>query len=1155
MYRFTISLLASCIFLLPTFASNIVVLPQENSGSTTGYIYSPEPFTQLGTFNVDPTAFQVIWHPNGQKFYTLSKSLNKSIAIFSGSSPYAETASRALGGVSTGKISPDGRRLFILAAGVVIYETSGDQEITRVNTCGDTSCVPLDVEFSIDSSRAFVLNSNGTIVAINLGNNAIVSRLSIANASTIAAAPNGLLYVTAQNRLLEIDGRETLVQVGADIPITGANCLRPQFTPDGSRVVVACNVIGSTQIYVMDILSRSIATAAIQGAAAERMQVVSNTTALYYIGVSNVIFRGGLVSPLADPTQFELSGSGVFSGGRFFVTTDEQPSNRFLFSTTSNAISRINLESNSLSNAITQNTLVGPTFFTGRAPTGIPFSLIAINPSQNVIQSQRGRPLVVRALDSSTRPLNNVTINFLSASNAIQFDAGSVTTNKDGYATVNFTAPSVTGTYTVSASSPGSQGQTFTLNVTASPNTGGGGGTGGGTGGPQPIEIVSGNGQLVYAQFFAPQQLTVRLRDGAGNPLANANVNWEITSGEGNLAQSSTLTDTRGIAQTSISTNLFYNDGFNRPKATVIRASSVGGNSVNFTLTAYPAFGPPPFLIPSTIPNIILVSPVEGTTLRVPAGGTLAGAIKATILGATLSGFGIPMSGIGFSGTTGNDPESAPTATCLQTVQSDSQGNVSCDLVAGPKLGTAQFNACLGNCNAPGRSFTFNVEVVSGAPAVITKRQGDGQSGAPGTLTPLLLRGAVADSFGNNLSGVNVRVEILSGDATIESLNNITRDNGEFSFLVRFGSIPGEVRIRTTAGAATANWTVTNNVTVGNFVRLTGDSQSAVIGRPFATPLSVQLFDSQARPIPGAAVTFAIQSGQVTLSASSAITNSQGIATVNATAGTLAGPISVSASAVNRVVTFSLTALPPGPTLSRVANAAGFQAGLVPCGLATVFGSNFAPNLNGVVMGNTFVGPYTTRLNNVSIEVGSRTAPIVSLANLNGQEQVTFQTPCDVAPGNSTLRMQVGEGSGSLAVTVLPVQPGIFETTDSTGRRIGVVVKADGTYMTRENPAVRGEVLIGFFTGLGQTLTPTTTNNPGAFNNSTQVAAQIIIGINNEGAPVLSATMAPGLVGIYVVQFSVPDNATTGTDRPYAIGAVGSDGAYVPGNPSLIHIR
>jgi len=1133
------------------------VLPQENSGNTTGYIYSPEPFTQIGTFAADPLAFEAVWHPNGQKFYVVSKSLTKSISVYSGTAPYAETTFRSLANISTAKISPDGRRLIVLSQAVRIYDTATDQEITGLNTCGDTPCNPIDVDFSIDSNRAYILNSNGSLVAINLGNNTVGSRLNIQNGpTTMMVGPTGLIYVTAQNSLLEIDGREALALVGTSIPITGSNCLRPQFTPDGSRVVVACNVIGSTQIYVVDVITRTISQASIPSAVAERFKIISNSTALYYVGVSNTVFRGGLVSPLANPIQLELSGTGVLTGGRFLVTSDEQPTNRYFFSNVSNTVSRINLETNSLNSSIAQTTFVGPTFFTGRAPTGIPFSLITISPSQSAVQNTRGRPLVVRALDSAARPLSGATVNFTTNNTGIQFDSGAAITNKDGYATVSYTAPNATGTYTVNASTGGSQGQAFTINVTATGGSGGGGGGGGGTpGGPQPIEIIAGNGQLILSSTLTPQPLTVLVRDGAGNPQPNITVSWQVESGGGNVTQATTITDASGRTATQFGIGApFYNDAFNGPRVSIIRASSPNG-SVDFSVTSYPQSGPPPNLIPANPPNIQLITPAEGSTIRVPAGGTILGAIKATIASGTLAGFGSPIQSIGFLGTTGNDSEEAPTAFCKQNNLSNGQGEASCDLVAGSRLGTTNFQACLGSCAVPGRRFTFVLEVVAGSPGAITKKQGDNQSGGPGTLTPLALRGTVSDSFGNKLGSVRVRVEVISGDAAIESLFNNTNADGDFSFLVRFGSTPGEVKIRTSAGNASTIWTVTNNVTIGNFTKISGDNQSVAIGRPFTTPLSVQLFDAQGRAIAGATVTFAVQSGQASLSATSAVTNSQGIATVNATAGTTAGNISISASAVSRVVTFSLAALPPGPTILSVSNAAGFQTGLVPCGLATLFGSNIAPNLNGVVLGNSFVGPYSLRLNNVSLEVGGRTAPIVSLANLAGKEQVTFQTPCDVAPGPSTLRLQVNEGSSSFAVTVFHVQPGIFETTDSAGKMVGVLIKADGTYMTRENLAVRGENLIGFFTGLGQTVTPITTNTPGAYNNSSQVAAQIIIGVNNEGAPVLSSTMAPGLVGIYIVQFTVPENAVTGVDRPYGVGAIGADGAYVPGNPSLLHIR
>lgn len=1166
MLRLSLSLIAAFVLLTPVFASNIVVLPQENSGITTGYVYSPDPFTQIGTFVADPSAFEAIWHPNGQKFYVISKSPTKSIAIYSGTTPYTETAFRSLPNISMAKISPDARRLLVLSQALRIYDTVIDQEITGLNTCDQSNCFPIAVDFSIDSARAFVLNSNGSLVAVDLNSNSIVSRINLGNQPTgMVVGPTGLIYVNAQNRLLEIDGRSAIVQIGADIPLTGSNCLPTQFTPDGSRAVLACNVNGSTQIYVVDLNTRAVNSSSISGAVAERFKVSSNSTALFYVGGSNTVFRAGLVFPLSNPVQIELSGTGVLSGGRYFVTSDEQPSNRYFFTNSSNSISRINLESNSLSSSVVQPTFVGPTFFTGRATTGIAASLTLINPTQTAVQGQRGRPLVVRALDSTSRPLSGVTVNFTSADNTFQSDNQSAVTNKDGFATVSFTAPSATGTYNITTSISGSQGQSFTINVTGSgsPNPGGGSPGGGSPGGGspgggspgtvQPIEIVSGNGQIMLAQILAPRPMVVRVRDGLGNPQSGVLVSWQVIGG-GNILLSNTFTDSRGLAQNQFGSELFYNDGFSGPRVSRIRASALNG-SVEFVATGYPQSSPPPNPIPASPPRITLVSPSEGSTIRVQAGSTTNGAIRATIFSGLLAGFGAPLPNIVFSGSTGLDPEIEPTASCLQTSVSTVQGDIACDIVAGTKLGTANFQACVGNCQNPGRSFGFVVEIVAGPPGNIIKRQGDNQSGGPGSVAPLALRGTVTDQFGNRLPNVSVKVEVISGDANIESLFGTTTPEGDFSFLVRFGTTPGEVKIRTSAGAATATWTVTNNVTVGNFVKLTGDNQAIGVGRPFATPLSVQLFNAQGAAIAGATVTFAVQSGQVSLSATSAVTNSQGIATVNATAGTTPGPISVSASAVSRVVTFSLTSLPPGPTITRVSNAAGFQAGLVPCGLATVFGSNIVPNINGVVLGNSFVGPYSLRLNNVSIEIGGRTAPIVSLANLSGQEQATFQTPCDVAPGNSTLRLLVNDGSGSLSVSVFAVQPGIFETTDSAGKRVGVIVKADGTYMTRENPAVRGENLIGFFTGLGQTIVPTSTNNPGAYNNSSQVAAQMIIGINNEGAPVLSATMAPGLVGIYVVQFTVPENAVTGVDRPYGVGAIGLDGAYVPGNPSLIHIR
>jgi len=58
---------------------------------------------------------------------------------------------------------------------------------------------------------------------------------------------------------------------------------------------------------------------------------------------------------------------------------------------------------------------------------------------------------------------------------------------------------------------------------------------------------------------------------------------------------------------------------------------------------------------------------------------------------------------------------------------------------------------------------------------------------------------------------------------------------------------------------------------------------------------------------------------------------------------------------------------------------------------------------------------------NDKVTLGGSQAPIYSVSNINGQEQLTFQVPCDVAPGsNIPLSVNVGGGSATINVTVLP---------------------------------------------------------------------------------------------------------------------------------------
>lgn len=108
----------------------------------------------------------------------------------------------------------------------------------------------------------------------------------------------------------------------------------------------------------------------------------------------------------------------------------------------------------------------------------------------------------------------------------------------------------------------------------------------------------------------------------------------------------------------------------------------------------------------------------------------------------------------------------------------------------------------------------------------------------------------------------------------------------------------------------------------------------------------------------------------------------------------------------------------------------------------------------------------------------------------------------------------------------------------------------DGSYVTPSNLAHRGETYFLVATGLGQTTPPTTTNSAGIAGEN--VAAQVIVGVNNAGVPVTSAQYLAGSIGVYIVGFQIPATAPTGTNQPLAIGALLSTGQVVYGNPVFL---
>jgi uncharacterized protein (TIGR03437 family) len=196
----------------------------------------------------------------------------------------------------------------------------------------------------------------------------------------------------------------------------------------------------------------------------------------------------------------------------------------------------------------------------------------------------------------------------------------------------------------------------------------------------------------------------------------------------------------------------------------------------------------------------------------------------------------------------------------------------------------------------------------------------------------------------------------------------------------------------------------------------------------------------------------------------------------------------------------------------------------------TISGTNLTNSITGVITPDQIVeGPLPTTLGGVTVTFNGASAPIYSVSNISGVQQVTVQVPFELSPGqvNVTVAVQ-GSGSTTVPLTLTQFSPGIFFTA-ANNQDFAIAIRSDGSYVTAANPARRGENIMIFLTGLGATKPVAVTGTVGQ---GQAVAAPIVTGLNNVGIPSISAVLTPNLVGVYAVTFTVPATTTAGPAQP-----------------------
>lgn len=233
---------------------------------------------------------------------------------------------------------------------------------------------------------------------------------------------------------------------------------------------------------------------------------------------------------------------------------------------------------------------------------------------------------------------------------------------------------------------------------------------------------------------------------------------------------------------------------------------------------------------------------------------------------------------------------------------------------------------------------------------------------------------------------------------------------------------------------------------------------------------------------------------------------------------------------------------PSVPSANSVVNAASFaHGGVVPGGMATVFGSNLT-SATGINLASGL--PLATDLLKVEVKFNNVvSAPIFAVDNVNNAQQINIQVPWELAGQTSVLMQVFNNGVASLPVSVpvLAAQPGIFQYNVGA-KTFGVVLHANFQLADSAHPVTGGETVLVYCTNLGAVTPALKDGQAGTGAEITNIAPTATL--NSENAAVSFHGTAPGFVGLYQVNIVIPKDAKSG-NQPLVLSSGGANSQTV----------
>jgi uncharacterized protein (TIGR03437 family) len=194
---------------------------------------------------------------------------------------------------------------------------------------------------------------------------------------------------------------------------------------------------------------------------------------------------------------------------------------------------------------------------------------------------------------------------------------------------------------------------------------------------------------------------------------------------------------------------------------------------------------------------------------------------------------------------------------------------------------------------------------------------------------------------------------------------------------------------------------------------------------------------------------------------------------------------------------------------------------MAPGSVISIYGQNLASTLQ---IGST--NPLPQTLGNLTVTVGNYLLPLLFVS----PTQINAQLPVELVDGTYTLLVQQpGQPDVPGTFTVSRDAPGMFTQTNAQQLPLVLALHQDGTLITFDSPAVRGEKISIYGTGFGPYVTTTIDGFfvPATPSDNVSDSVMLAVGAINKTPDFAGA--APGAVGLTLLQMTITADLPTAT--------------------------